>query len=215
MNKVEIVLISNDIGVSDLRHEAWIHANPVRIATYWSGVAAPAERSFEARLLWTDDALFVRFDAEQHEPLVLRDRPDTSKKVRGLWDYDVCEIFIAPDRTAANRYFEFEVAPTGEWIDLEIEHSPTERITDWEYTSGMEAAARVEGPKVIEIIKVPFRALGRTPKNGDTWLGNLFRCVGRDPARGYLAWRPTRTENPAFHVPEAFGEFQFTGRSDP
>jgi hypothetical protein len=47
------------------------------------------------------------------------------------------------------------------------------------------------------------------PKSGDVWLGNLLRCVGRDPDRGYLAWQPTMTEKPNFHVPEKFGEFEF------
>ena len=211
MTRVEIVHISKDLRVADFHQKAWRQARPIHVTKYWSGDAAPMERTFEVRLLWSADTLFVRFYAEQHEPIVIRDHPDTSKKVRGLWDYDVCEIFIAPDRTSAYKYLEFEVAPTGEWIDLGIEVTPKERLTDWEYTSGMEAAADIEHGKVIEIIKVPFKAFGRTPKPGDIWLGNIFRCIGKDPSRGYLAWRPTRTEKPAFHVPEAFGEFQFVG----
>jgi len=73
----------------------------------------------------------------------------------------------------------------------------------------MQSAAKIEQDKVVMAIKIPFSALGRTPKAGDIWLGNLFRCVGKDPTRGYLAWQPTKTKEPAFHVPKAFGEFQF------
>jgi alpha-galactosidase len=58
-------------------------------------------------------------------------------------------------------------------------------------------------------IKIPWEALGRKPKPGDIWLGNIFRCVGSDPDRGYLAWQPTLTEKPNFHVPEKFGMFSF------
>ena len=43
----------------------------------------------------------------------------------GLWDRDVCEIFIAPDEHVIERYFEFEAAPTGEWLDVAIHWSPT------------------------------------------------------------------------------------------
>jgi hypothetical protein len=39
---------------------------------------------------------------------------------------------------------------------------------------------------------------------------NLCRCVGEDPDRGYLAWRPTHTAEPNFHVPTAFGTIVFT-----
>jgi hypothetical protein len=39
--------------------------------------------------------------------------------------------------------------------------------------------------------------------------GDLLRCVGKDPTRGYLAWRPTKTKEPAFQHLEAFGELRF------
>jgi hypothetical protein len=128
-----------------------------------------------------------------------------------LWDRDVCEIFIAPDRSKPNKYFEFEVAPTGEWIDVGIEVLPDKRISDWEYSSGMQSSARIEKDKVVMAVRIDWKALGKTPNPGDTWPGNLYRCVGRDPDRGYLAWRPTLTKTPAFHLPERFGEFVFVG----
>lgn len=200
----------HEIAMSDLSDKAWGTAEIVNISTYWSGKPAPQIRSFSARMLWSDTALYVRFEARQHEPLVVSEKADLTKKIRGLWDRDVCEIFIAPDKSRPNKYFEFEIAPNGEWIDLGIEVTPAERVTDWDYRSGMTSAAKIEKDKVVMAIKIPFAALGRTPKAGDVWLGNLFRCVGKDPDRGYLAWRPTKTAEPAFHVPDAFGEFLFT-----
>jgi hypothetical protein len=209
MDRVPIPHIKKDIAVDAFADGAWKKAAKVVIRTYWSGETAPESRGFAARLLWSDSALYVRFDAEQNEPLVVSDKPELSKKVRGLWERDVCEIFIAPDRSTPNKYYEFEVAPTGEWIDLGIEVTPEKRITDWDYASGMQAAAKIEKNKVVEVIKIPFKALGRTPRAGDVWLGNLFRCIGSGSTRGYLAWRPTRTAEPAFHVPSAFGELEF------
>ena len=159
--------------------------------------------------MWSDTALYVRFDASQSEPLVVSEKADLTKKIRRLWDRDVCEIFIAPDASLRNKYFEFEIAPNGEWIDLGIEVAYPARKTDWDYKSGMTSAAKIEKAKVVMAIKIPFASLGKTPKAGDVWLCNLFRCVGKDPARGYLAWQPTETEKPNFHVPEKFGEFRF------
>lgn len=194
---------------ASLDNPAWQKAARVTIDKFWSGALAPAGRHFEVRLLWSISALYVRFEANQTEPLVVADIPDLTKKTRGLWDRDVCEIFIAPDKNDRNKYFEFEIAPTGEWIDLGIKVTPQGRETDFKYKSGMTSAARIEKGRVVMAIKIPFAALGRVPKAGDVWLGNLFRCVGRDPDRGYLAWRPTKTPKPNFHVPEAFGEFRF------
>lgn len=209
-NTISIRRVNRDLEIAALNDQVWRTAAPANVTNYWSGESAPDGRHFEARLLWSRAALYVRFEANQTEPLVISSEPDLTKKTRGLWNRDVCEIFIAPDRKRPAKYFEFEVAPTGEWIDLGIEVTPTERLTDWEYRSGMEVAAKIEKNRVVMAIKIPFAALGSVPKAGDVWLGNLFRCVGKDPARGYLAWRPTKTNAPNFHVPAAFGEFRFT-----
>ena len=201
--------ISKDLAIDRLDDAAWKSASQTRISTYWSGEKAPVGRQFTAKLLWSDMALYVRFSASQSEPLVTSEKADVSQKIRGLWDRDVCEIFVAPDASQRNKYFEFEIAPNGEWIDLGIEVASQERKTDWDYKSAMTSAAKTEKDKVVMAIKIPFASLGRKPKIGDVWLGNLFRCVGKDPTRGYLAWQPTATPKPNFHVPEKFGEFRF------
>jgi hypothetical protein len=209
-DKIKIAHVKNDFSIQELDNKFWEKANDILIGTYWSGENAPVGRHFKAKLLWSDSALYVRFEANQIEPLVVSEKANLKTKTRGLWDRDVCEIFLAPDRANARKYFEFEIAPNGEWIDLGIYQKPDERIIDWNYNSGMQSAARIEKDKVIMALRVEWKAFGATPKAGDVWLGNILRCVGREPTRGYLAWQPTRTKEPSFHVPEAFGNFQFS-----
>lgn len=208
---LEIHHIEADIPVQDLDHSSWQNASEILIDNYWSGEKAPNGRHFRARLLWSQTALYVRFDADQSEPLVVNSDPDITKKTKGLWERDVCEIFIVPDPSESERYFEFEVAPTGEWVDLAIEVSNGDRVTDMQYASGMMASARINKDRVFMAMKIPWTAFCRTPGKGDIWAGNLFRCVGKGPERGYLAWRPTKTAKPNFHVPSAFGELLFAG----
>lgn len=207
--RIKISHIVSDFAISELNNEVWDDATEVAIGNYWSGKAAPVGTHFKARLLWSATALYVRFEANQAEPLFINDQPDLTVKTNGLWDRDVCEIFIAPNRTVRNKYFEFEIAPTGEWIDLGILVTAKKRITDLEYKSGMQSAVSVEPERVVMAIKIEWKAFGKTPKVGDVWLGNLFRCVGKDPKRGYLAWQATKTKKPNFHVPSKFGEFAF------
>ncbi len=209
IDKIKIAHVKEDFPVAALEHESWAKAKEVIVDRYWSGAKAPRGRRFRARLLWSDTALYVRFEANQTEPLVVSETPNLKSKTRGLWDRDVCEIFLAPNRAEPRKYFEFEIAPNGEWIDLGIHQKPDERVTDWDYASGMESKSVIGKDKVWMAIKVRWNAFGRTPQAGDIWLGNLYRCVGKDPTRGYLAWSPTLTPEPAFHVPEKFGEFEF------
>ncbi len=208
-NIVEARRAAEEVGVDDFGHEAWAGARPARIVRYWSGEPAPPERQAEARLLWDDRALLVKFDCRQAEPLVVAPRPNLREKTIGLWDRDVCEIFVAPNPSEPERYFEFEAAPTGEWLDLSVHWRPQGRETGWRYRSGMGAAARVAEGSVTIVMRIPFKALGRTPRAGERWRANLFRCVGTDPVYRYLAWQPTHTETPNFHVPERFGWLAF------
>ncbi len=206
---LKITKINNDFAVSDLANAQWRSAARVSVDCYWSGAEAPKGRRAVARLLWSKTALYALFEAEQAEPLLVSDKPDPSVKAMGLWDRDVCEIFVAPDPKNPQKYFEFEAAPNGEWLDVALDSTSGKRVSDWDYRSGMESFARVERNKIVIAIKIPWSALGKTPRPSDVWRGNLLRCVGREPDRGYLAWSPTLTATPNFHVPERFGEFVF------
>ncbi len=208
-NKIKIGHIKDDFSISELENTSWDKAKSVVVDKYWSGKNAPKGRQFKVKLLWSDAAIYVRFEANQSEPLIVSETANLTSKTKGLWDRDVCEIFLAPNRANARKYFEFEIAPNGEWIDLGIHQKPDKRETDWDYVSGMESKSLVGKDKVRMAIKIEWKAFGKTPKSGDVWLGNIFRCVGKDPTRGYLAWSPTLTKEPSFHVPEKFGEFEF------
>ncbi|HEX8176303.1 MAG TPA: carbohydrate-binding family 9-like protein [Pyrinomonadaceae bacterium] len=208
-NIISVLRVSEEIPAHDFFHAGWERARGVSLTRYWSGEAAPPGRHAEASLVWSSEALSVRFVCRQEEPLVISDAPQTAEKTQGLWERDVCEIFVAPDRDEPMHYFEFEAAPTGEWIDLEIRYRGAERETDWHYRSGMTAAASVEEGRVLIAMRLPWEAFARKPQAGEIWLTNLFRCVGSGEDRGYLTWRPTRTARPNFHVPRAFGLLRF------
>src|SRR2546423_202985 len=206
---IEARHIAVDLNVSDLNNPEWHKAKPVQIDRYWSGEAAPKSRHAETRALWSKNALHLRFLCNQGEPLVVSDKPKTDKKTMGLWDRDVCEIFIAPDPHVIERYLEFEAAPTGEWLDVAIHWSAQKRESDWQFNSHMTTAALVEKDRVTIAMRIPWNHWIHEPQKGERWRVNLFRCVGKDPNRGYLAWQPTRTPQPNFHVPQVFGSLVF------
>ncbi len=202
--------IRDQIEVGELGDAVWDGASLVRVGTYWSGESVPEGRRFDVRMLWSDEHLYVRFDCEQGEPLTVSAEPVLNRKTMRLWDRDVCELFLAPDRDEPRRYAEFEIAPTGEWLDLMVDWRKKGEPRDWDFDSGMECWARIDDSEVAMAFRVPWdKGFGRRPEAGEVWLGNIFRQVGSGETRGYLAWVPTRTAEPQFHVPEAFGEFWF------
>lgn len=201
--------LNKSISPDDFDNDIWQQCQPVQIEHYWSGERAMASRHAEARICWSDEALHVRFVGKQHEPLIIAENPVTDRETLGLWDRDVCEIFIAPDPGKVWRYFEFEAAPTGEWVDLGIVAKPEGRETDWDFASGFTTAARLEGERLLVGMRIPWSEAIPKPASGDVWRVNVFRCVGPEAPERYLAWLPTRTAEPNFHVPEAFGALRF------
>lgn len=196
-------------SASDFENQIWQQCQPITINRLWSGEPAQASRHAEARICWSNNALHVRFVCTQQEPLVISADPKTDRKTLGLWDRDVCEIFLAPDPLNALRYFEFEAAPTGEWVDLGITLTPSGRETDWDFASGFTTAARLDEEQLRVGMSIPWSEAIPKPDSGDLWLVNLFRCAGPESPERYLAWRPTKTAEPNFHVSEAFGSLRF------
>jgi cellulose/xylan binding protein with CBM9 domain len=201
--------IDHPLMPADFDNSIWQECEPIRIEHYWSGEPAVPSRHAEARICWSDEALHVRFVGTQKEPLIVSENPRTDKKTLGLWDRDVCEIFLAPDPWNAARYFEFEAAPTGEWVDLGIVITPTGRETDWDFASGFTTTAKLEHEQLLVGMRIPWSEVIPKPRVGETWRVNVFRCVGPEAPQRYLAWQPTRTEEPNFHVPEVFGTLRF------
>lgn len=212
MKTAKVSYSSEDISIGDWENDFWKNCPKAEIKNYWSGDLAEDARKSEVQMAWTENSLLIRFAGNQREPLNVNSGTNLTKKNKKLWERDVFEIFIAPSAENVRNYFEFEVAPTGEWLDLKIQISPSgERQPDFDFDfdSGMEVSARILQGEVQATMKIGWDALGKKPNAGDVWRGNLFRCVGEGETRGYLAWQPTETAEPDFHVPDKFGYFEF------
>ena len=185
---------------------SWDRAVPLRFDADWQGKNADAARETEVRLLWTAESLFLRFLAKYRSITVFPDAERSGRRDH-LWDRDVAEVFLQPDRSNLSRYKEFEVSPNGFWIDLDI--APGEKH---DLRSGLRRRVlRNEAQKIwIAELEIPVKCLVAQFDPAATWRVNFYRVEGAEEPRFYAAWRPTGTAVPNFHVPEAFGELLFT-----
>ncbi|MGE0815021.1 MAG: carbohydrate-binding family 9-like protein [Vicinamibacterales bacterium] len=195
---------------ADFADPAWAGTPVVPLGRTWRGDDAPPAIASTVRLLWTPDHAWFGFTCPFTELDVDAD-PDPAVERMGLWERDVCEVFVqGPAEPDAGHYKEFEVAPTGQWCDVAI-HQPRVDI-DWGWQSGMRAAGAIDtaGGVWRAAIGVPFDAVGGAPHPGDSWRINLFRVSRAGGARHFLAYAPTGTPAPDFHVPAAFVPLTFT-----
>ena len=194
--------------------ECWRRAHPLPLTQNWRGDFAPAELRTTARVLWSEQELFFGFECSYTE-LDVDAEFDVTQERHALWDRDVCEAFVrSPIEPHEKHYREFEVAPTGQWCDLIVDRSIM--LADWEWKSGMRTASEIVPAENIwaeniyrVVMAIPFTAFGCQPSSGDVWKANLFRISRYQGERQYLAFSPTFTEKPNYHVSEAFVDLCF------
>ena len=187
------------------REERWELAAPIGFAADWQGKNEDAGRATEVRLLWTPETLWLRFRCRYRILTVFEDSEANGRRYQ-LWDRDVAEVFLQIDPRQPRRYWEFEIAPNGMWIDLDI--SPEGKRDP---KSGMKSRVAVNEAEKLWTAEValPMRSLIERFDSSADWRVNFFRVEGAQEPRFYSSWQPTHTPQPNFHVPEAFGRLRF------
>lgn len=178
-------------------------------SSYQPEVRFPEART-EAASLWSETYLYFIFSSH-YTKLYTYAGEDVSRERVGLWDRDVVEIFLNPIPERLNTYWEFEVAPNNQWVDLAIDLDKRP-FYDASWDSGFEHATRVDELNNIWYceMRIPLAAFGVDLIDpGTEWRINYCRCdgPGDDTQRRFLAWSPTLERS--FHVPQRFGLIRF------
>jgi alpha-galactosidase len=184
---------------------AWEITPSIRFDADWQGKNNDPLRETEVRLLWTPQTLHLRFRARYRNLTVFPDSdPDGRRDL--LWDRDVAEAFLQPNPSAARSYKEFEVSPNGSWIDLNISCGKKRDLR-----SGVTRRVSIDetNEQWIAELSIPMRSLTAQFDPHAIWRANFYRVEGPVEPRFYSAWCPTKTPQPNFHVPEAFGRLVF------
>jgi hypothetical protein len=194
----------------------------------WGVVAplvwTPAPYTTRFRAVWSDEGLFLRFDASDPSPWHTMTRRDEH-----LWDEEVVEIFLDLDRSGRD-YYELEINPANVVCDLRmISPWPDKKgDIDWDL-AGLETRVHPHGgaggaPGWTTTAFLPwsgFRSLPSAghvnlpPKPGDAWRFNVFRIERpggpKSPEKDavFAAWSPPSVRS--FHDAGAFRDFVFAG----
>jgi hypothetical protein len=181
--------------------DAWSAAPSVSFATDWSG--RPTASNTTVRAMWSEHALYMLWEVESTGLNTDHSRPVEVER-EGLYNEDCVEIFFTPNPAEPKKYFEIELGPYGHYFDLAVDRKANTSDVHW--SSGAEIRTTVDAASHEAIIEVAFTSpeILSSLKTGASLPINMFRMEGKG-TRQYLAWSPTRTPRPNFHVPEAFG----------
>ena len=197
---------------TDPHSATWSHAASTWITKDCTHQLDYPKLKTEVRAFWTDSDLYLLFVSPYTE-LNLWLPADNTKDRLKLWDRDVVEFFLGDDWTDIKHYREFEVAPTGDWVDLAIDLNKQSYEADW--NSGWQRLGRIDQQHHVwyAAARVPLKSVSEQPvKPGTKWRANLYRIdgLGDDPQRHFMCWQPTCVVNrDPNHVPEHFGTLIF------
>jgi len=157
----------------------------------------------EARILYTDDALYVNFKTDE-KPLfahqVARDM---------LVCQDSCmEFFFSPDADDIH-YFNFEVNPIG---TLRVSYATSRYDIQFlkEDSSEFDIESIITKDSWTLYYKIPFSViLNYSKKISDTMRGNLYKCGDYTPHVHFNCWNMVDPDFIEFHNPSRFGLFKF------
>ena len=198
---------SDFVPDGDLSKSAWKHAQWTQFDHDASGKSHYPELATRIAAVWTPTNIYFAFSAH-YESLNVYEGEQPSAERWQLWERDVVEVFLNPQPQRVNHYYEFEVAPNNQWIDLEIDKDKTP-FNDPSWNSGFQHTIRIDNKNHIWAteMRIPLSSMNVGAINvGTQWRANFFRAAGTgdDTHRKFLAWSVI-PEGKTFHVPTRFG----------
>jgi hypothetical protein len=211
--KIESKSMRRDLAPDgDLEKRVWKNARWVSFDHDWQEKKRYPGAETRVASRWTSSQVYFAFWC-RYSTLNVFSGENTAKEKYGLWEKDVVEVFLNPDPQRVEQYYEFEVAPNDMWIDLQIDLAKSP-FHDESWNSGFVHATRVEKKVWTCEMRIPVTAMagrGFRLRSGTEWRVNFYRADGEgdNSERRLLAWSPTLSPKPNFHVPTRFGLIRF------
>lgn len=199
----------------DLKKAIWSTAKSVHFDQSAYSESRYPDTETKVASCWSSQFLYLAYWCRYQE-LNVFEGEDPSKERWQLWTRDVVEAFINPDPQLPSHYFEFEVAPNNQWLDLEIDLTKTPN-GDPHWNSGFTHAVRIDPAARVWTaeLRIPVRSMKvERIRPGIDWKINLYRCEGSgdDKSRRLFSWGrlPIHTPGSTFHQPGSFGRLHFS-----
>jgi len=190
--------------VREITEDTWLSIKPLNIGIYpWaSNGYTPMTTAY---IVYTDESLHVRFDAEDEHIRAVNTVPN------GPICQDSCvEFFVNPAPGMTGKYFNFEVNPLGVLHLAVGEGRQGRKMIEGDEHRMIRILPRIDSPVWRIGLTIPFgffrSALGPIDfAPGHVMAANLYKCgdLSRIPHHG--SWSPVGTQSPDFHRPEYFG----------
>ena len=203
----------------NLEREFWTGARRINFdEAGFSRKKHPEARTIVASR-WTRQYLYLAFWCH-YQNLNIYEGEDPAQERWQLWERDVVEAFINPTPDRPSHYYEFEVAPNNQWLDLEIDLAQQPFISE-KWDSGFLHETRIDAQRHVWTVEMRIPIASMTAAAAQPmaeWRVNFYRCdgIGSDTPSRMLSWGalPLNLSENSFHQPDSFGTLRFISGSD-
>lgn len=210
--RIEAKVASRDfVPDGDIYKTVWREATWIRFENDVYSAKRYPQSLTKVAASWTENFVYFGFHCKYTVLNVYEDE-DPSEERWELWNRDVVEVFINPDPDRVSHYYEFEVSPSNQWIDLEIDQTK-DPFYEPAWFSGFCHATRIDSQQRYWDceMSIPVGSLGVSKLSpGTQWRVNFYRAdgLGDNSQRRLTSWCgiPGGT---TFHTPTRFGLIDF------
>ena len=160
-----------------------------------------------AQVCYDADAMYVRMSAKE------KNIRAEETELLGMPCLDSClEFFFRPYEDSM-RYINIELNPNCcMWLGYRDEDNKLIRIEEPSSILNAKAERTADGWEVV--YQVPTALVQKyfpqyKPESGKKLFANFYKCGDLSAKKHYISWNKIDREEPAFHVPEWFGETVF------
>jgi hypothetical protein len=118
------------------------------------------------------------------------------------YEYDVVELFVRNAKPGAPAYYEFEVSPYNQSLQVNVVAPRQEYY--FGVKNGFTHSARMSRDGWEADMKIPLAAIGWDGKRPVQLIGNAYAALGDAGHRTYWSLFELPAGKPDFHVPSAF-----------
>lgn len=167
---------------------------PLAFSNPRSSEAPPAQVSFEVE----SQLLIARFQVSAKS---IFGKKDLGPK-EYPYDFDVVEVFVTNSSDAKPKYFEFEVTPYNQGLQVNVIDPRQEFYFGVKDGFEHRAAINVEGWEAE--LRIPLQTIGCDARQPLRLRGGAFAALGEGASRVYWSLFELPAGKPDFHVPAAF-----------
>lgn len=154
-------------------------------------------------LAHTDEMLYVRFEVKGEVPLA------TKTEDLEHVNEDACvEIFIANADNTRYWNFEFNAAGVCNASHRKSRKEEVVRLNTEQLQSIKRFPVQLCAAHWSLLIAIPLSLIELDLSREHARRANLYKCGDKTAMKHYASWNPINAPEPAFHLPEFFGEIQ-------